>query len=175
MKMEPMRNKLLIVIPIIVLAAIGIVVFVGNIISDAADYEIIGVGEQSFYSNTIKLDGALVDVRIADTDVKRNRGLMFEEQIPYDQGMLFIYEESGNYSFWMHNVKFALDIIWFDDKGNAVYIKQDVPPCNTEPEKCTVYDPGVDALYVFEATSGFVDKFGITEDSKFSWAVDKAI
>ncbi|MDH3780972.1 MAG: DUF192 domain-containing protein [Nitrosopumilus sp.] len=113
-----MRNKLLIVIPIIVVTAIGIVVFGGNIISDAADYEIIGVGEQSFYSNTIKLDDALVDVQIADTDVKRNRGLMFEEQIPYDQGMLFIYEESGNYSFWMYNVKFALDIIWFDDKGN---------------------------------------------------------
>jgi len=173
MKMEPMRNKLLIVISVIAIATIGIIVFGGNIISDAADYEIIGVGEQSFYSNTIKLDDTLVDVRIADTDVKRNRGLMFEEQIPYDQGMLFIYEESGDYSFWMYNVKFALDIIWFDDKGNVVHLKQNVPPCTAEPEHCTVYDPGAEALYVFETTAGFVEKFGITDSSKFSWVVDK--
>lgn len=93
--------------------------------------------------------------------------------MPYDQGMLFIYEEPGNYSFWMHNMKFALDIVWFDDKGNAVRIEQNVPPCTTEPEYCEVYDPGVDALYVFEATAGFADMFGITKDSKFSWVIDK--
>jgi len=173
MKMETMKNKILIVIPIAVLAVIGIVLFGGNNIQHASDYEIIDVDEQSFYSNTIKLDDTLVDVRIADTDVKRSRGLMFEEQLPYDQGMLFIYEVSGNYSFWMHNVKFALDIIWFDEKGNAVHIKQNVPPCTTEPEHCTVYDPGAEALYVFEATAGFVEKFGITDSSKFSWIADK--
>ena len=173
MKTEAMRNKLLIVIPIIVVIIIGIVMFGGNISSDTADYEIIDVDEKPFYSNTIKLDHTLVDVQIADTDAKRNRGLMFEEQIPHDQGMMFIYEESGNYSFWMHNVKFALDIIWFDDKGNVVHIKQNIPPCTTEPERCTVYDPGAEALYVFEATAGFVEKFGITDSSKFSWMVDK--
>ena len=170
-----MTNKLLIIIPIMLVVVIGVVLFGGNTISDSTDYDIIDVGEQSFYSNTIKLGDTLVDVHIADTIVKRDRGLMFEEQMPYDQGMMFIYEELGNYSFWMYNMEFALDIIWFDDKGNAVHIKQDVPPCDTEPEKCIVYDPGVDALYVFEATVGFVDKFGITKDSKFSWVVDKAI
>ena len=173
MKTGIMRNKLLIVISIMGIAVIGAVVFGGNIVLDSADYEIIGVDEQPFYSNTIKLDDTLVDVQIADTDVKRNRGLMFEEQLPYYQGMLFIYEESGNYSFWMHNVKFALDIIWFDDKGNVVHIKQNVPPCTTEPEYCTVYDPGTEALYVFEATAGFVEMFGINDDSNFSWIADK--
>ena len=168
-----MANKLLIIMPIIVIVVIGVAVLGNNTIIDSADYEVIDVGDQSFYSDTIKIDEVLVDVQIADTDVKRNRGLMFEEQIPYDQGMLFIYEEPGNYSFWMHNVKFALDIIWFDDKGNTVHIKQNVPPCTTEPELCTVYDPRAEALYVFEATAGFVEKFGITDSSKFSWVVDK--
>jgi uncharacterized membrane protein (UPF0127 family) len=68
----------------------------------------------------------------------------------------------------MHNVEFALDIIWFDDKGNAVHIEQDVPPCTTEPQYCEVYDPGAEALYVF-----FVDRFDITEDSKFFWIADE--
>ena len=70
-------------------------------------------------------------------------------------------------------MKFALDIIWFDDKGNIVHIEQNVPPCNTAPEYCEVYDPKAKALYVFEATAGFVKKFGINEDSKFTWVVDK--
>ncbi|MDH5463959.1 MAG: DUF192 domain-containing protein [Nitrosopumilus sp.] len=168
-----MTNKLLIVIPIIIVALAGIAVSVTTFIPNFVDSGVISVGESSFHSNMIKIDDVVVDVQIADTDVKRTRGLMFEEQMPYDQGMLFIYEESGNYSFWMHNVEFALDIIWFDDKGNAVHIEQDVPPCTTEPQYCEVYDPGAEALYVFEATAGFVEKFGITDSSKFSWVVDR--
>jgi uncharacterized membrane protein (UPF0127 family) len=168
-----MTNKLLIVIPIIIVALAGIAVSVTTFIPNSVDSGVISVGESSFHSNMIKIDDVVVDVQIADTDVKRTRGLMFEEQMPYDQGMLFIYEESGNYSFWMHNVEFALDIIWFDDKGNAVHIEQDVPPCTTEPQYCEVYDPGAEALYVFEATAGFVDRFDITEDSKFFWIADE--
>jgi len=173
METNNMTNKLLIVIPIIIAALVGIVVSATTFVSNPVDSGVIPVGESSFYSNMIKIDDVVVDVQIADTDVKRTRGLMFEEQIPYDQGMLFVYEESGNYSFWMHNVKFALDIIWFDDKGNVVHIEQDVPPCIAEPQYCKVYDPGADALYVFEATAGFVDQFGIAEDSKFFWIVDE--
>ncbi|MDH3204015.1 MAG: DUF192 domain-containing protein [Nitrosopumilus sp.] len=168
-----MTRNFLMVIPVIVVTVIGVAVFGASVISDSADYEIVGVNEQSFYSNTIKIDDTLVDVQIADTDVKRTRGLMFEEQMPYDQGMLFVYEKSGNYSFWMYNVEFPLDIVWFDDKGNTVHIEQNVPPCTTEPEYCKVYDPGAEALYVFEATAGFVDMFGINNDSKFSWVVEK--
>ena len=168
-----MTNKLLIIIPIIIVALAGIAVSATPSIPNSVDSGVIPVDEFSFHSSMIKIDNVVVDVQIADTDVKRTRGLMFEEQMPYEQGMLFIYEESGNYSFWMHNVEFALDIIWFDDKGNAVHIKQDVPPCTTEPQYCEVYDPGAEALYVFEATAGFVDRFGITEDSKFFWIADE--
>ena len=168
-----MTNKLLIVIPILIVALAGIVVSVATSLPNPVDSGVISVDESSFYSNMIKIDNVVVDVQIADTDVKRTRGLMFEEQMPHDQGMLFIYEESGTYSFWMHNVKFALDIVWFDDRGNVVHIEQDVPPCIAEPQYCEVYDPGVDALYVFEATAGFVDMFGIAEDSKFFWIVDE--
>jgi len=168
-----MTNKLLIAIPIIIVALVGIAVSATTSLPNPVDSGVISVGESSFYSNMIKIDDVVVNVQIADTDVKRTRGLMFEEQIPYDQGMLFIYEESGNYSFWMHNVEFALDIIWFDDKGNTVHIEQNVPPCTTEPQYCEVYDPGAEALYVFEATAGLVDRFGITEDSKFFWIADE--
>ncbi|NND86217.1 MAG: DUF192 domain-containing protein [Nitrosopumilus sp.] len=164
-----MNNKILIIIPVLAVIVVAMLVLQNTI----SDYDVVAVGDQSFYSDTIKIDDVIIDVQIADTVVKRDRGLMFQEQTPYDQGMLFIYEELGNYAFWMYNMGFSLDIIWFDENGNAVHIKRDVPPCSTEPEYCTIYDPGAKALYVFEATAGFADRFGITEDSKFSWIVDK--
>lgn len=164
----------LIIILIVAIAASGVVIFAITASNEeSADYAEIDVNDQSFYSDTIKINDVLVNVQIADTDVKRNRGLMFQEQLSYDQGMLFIYENSGNYSFWMHNMQFSLDIIWFEENGRVVHIEQDVPPCNTEPEHCEVYDPRVDALYVFEATTGFVEKFGIDENSRFTWIVEK--
>ena len=169
-----MATKLLIVIPIIIVVLAGIAVSATTSLPNPAGSGVIPVGESSSHSNMIRIDDAILDVQIADTDVKRTRGLMFEEQIPHDQGMLFVYEESGKYSFWMHNVEFALDIVWFDHKGNVVHIEQNVPPCTTEPQYCEMYDPGAEALYVFEETAGFVDMFGINNDSKFCGIVEKA-
>ena len=169
-----MVSVFLIIILIVAITASGVVMLaITSSDEESVDYAEIDVNDQSFYSDTIKINDVLVDVQIADTDVKRNRGLMFQEQLSYDQGMLFVYEISGNYAFWMPNMQFSLDIIWFEENGRVVHIEQDVSPCNTEPEHCEVYDPGVDALYVFEATAGFVEKFGIDENSRFTWILDK--
>lgn len=73
-----MTNKLLIVIPIIIAALAGIAVSATTYLTNPADSGVIPVGESSFHSNMVKIDDVLVDVQIADTDVKRTRGLMFE-------------------------------------------------------------------------------------------------
>jgi len=54
---------------------------------------------------------------------------MFQDQLPLDQGMLFVFPEQGLYSLWMLNMQFELDMIWFDNAGNVVHIKTNVPPC----------------------------------------------
>ena len=48
------------------------------------------------------------------------RGLMFQDQLPYDQGMIFIFDEPGLYSLWMLNMQFPLDMMWFDENGQIV-------------------------------------------------------
>ena len=78
MKRDNMTNKLLIVIPIIIVALVGIAVSATTSLPNPADSGVIPVGESSFHSNMIKIDDVIVDVQIADTDVKRTRGLMFE-------------------------------------------------------------------------------------------------
>jgi len=123
-----------------------------------------------FPMGTIKVDDIPLQVMIADTEPRRVRGLMFEDQLPYDQGMIFVFEESGLYSLWMLNMQFSLDMIWFDQDGKVVHIEKDVPPCKTVVEitTCQSIIPGAEAVYILEVTSGFVDQNNITKDSVLS-------
>ena len=41
----------------------------------------------------IKVDETILEVQIADTEPTRVRGLMFQDQLPLDQGMLFVFPE----------------------------------------------------------------------------------
>ena len=66
----------------------------------------------------------MLEVQIADTAAQRARGLMFQEQLPYSQGMLFEFSEPGWYSMWMLNMQFPIDIIWFDGNGTVVHIAE---------------------------------------------------
>jgi len=123
-----------------------------------------------FPMGTIKVDDVPLQVMIADTEPRRVRGLMFEDQLPYDQGMIFVFEESGLYSLWMLNMQFSLDMIWFDQDGKVVHIEKDVPPCKTALEitTCQSIIPDEEAVYILEVTSGFVDQNNITKDSILS-------
>jgi uncharacterized membrane protein (UPF0127 family) len=95
---------------------------------------------------------------------------MFQEQLPYDQGMIFVFEQPGLYSLWMLNMQFSLDMIWFDQDGKVVHIEKNIPPCKTAIEitTCQSIVPEEDAVYVLEVTSGFVDQHNITKDSVLS-------
>ena len=120
-----------------------------------------------FPRGTIMLDEVPIEVQIADTEPRRVRGLMFQDQLPLDQGMIFVFQEPGLYSLWMLNMQFSLDMIWFDHEGKIVHIEKDVPPCKTVVEitTCQSIVPEGEALYVLEVTSGFIDQNNITKDS----------
>ena len=120
-----------------------------------------------FPMGTIKVDDIPLKVQIADTEPRRVRGLMFQDQLPYDQGMIFVFDKPGLYSLWMLNMQFSLDMIWFDQEGKVVHIEKDIPPCKTPLEitTCQSIVPDDAAVYVLEVTSGFVDQNNITKDS----------
>ena len=120
-----------------------------------------------FPRGTIKVDNVPLEVQIADDEPRRVRGLMFQDQLPPDQGMIFVFDKPGLYSLWMLNMQFPLDMMWFDENGKIVHIEKDVPPCKTALEitTCQSVVPEGEALYVLEVTAGFVDQNNITEDS----------
>ena len=123
-----------------------------------------------FPRGTILIDDIPLEVQIADTDPRRVRGLMFQDPLPSDQGMVFVFDDPGRHSIWMLNMQFALDIIWFDRDGTVVHIAEDVPPCKTALEitTCTSIVPDGETFYVLEVTAGFVKQNNITMDSVLS-------
>jgi uncharacterized protein len=122
----------------------------------------------TFPSQQIRLDNVTLDVQVADTQARMEQGLQFSDPLPYNQGMLFVPSSPEVIPMWMPNMKFALDIIWFDSNGNVLHIEKNVPPCTfTDLSKCPIYNQnGEPSKYALEVTSGFIDKFDISTNSK---------
>lgn len=98
-----------------------------------------------------------LDVWIADTPYKRSKGLSVVDELNEDEGMFFVFEQSGIYPFWMKDMQFPIDIIWVDESMRIVYIHEYVIP-EDYPHS---YNPKQEALYVLETPSGFVETYGI--------------
>ena len=159
-----MTTKSQALIPIFIAAVIIGVVGLMTLPSD------IKLESVEFPWGTIMVDDVPLQVQIADSEPRRIRGLMFQEQLPNDQGMIFVFNEPGVYSLWMLNMQFPLDMIWFDENGSVVHIEKDISPCKKPIEimACQSIVPSGDALYILEITAGFIDEFNITKDSKLS-------
>ena len=158
-----MATRTQVLIPII---SAAIIIGIVGMLTIPTDVKLESV---EFPRGTIKLDDKILVVQIADTDSLRVRGLMFQDELPYNEGMLFVFDGSGTRSMWMLGMQFNLDIIWFDENANVVAIEKNVPLCETTIEVVACRENGVsgdNAKYVLEVTAGFVDKFNITENSK---------
>lgn len=103
--------------------------------------------------------GGCFDVEVADTNAKREQGLMNRESLEQNQGMLFVFDKEDVYSFWMKNTLIALDMIWIDKDGKVVFIKEDAQPC--EILECPLITPDTKAKYVLEINEGLTESLGI--------------
>lgn len=112
-------------------------------------------------SSFVLVDDTNIPVEIADSPEERMQGLMFRESL--EGGMLFIFEDSGIYPFWMKNTFIPLDILWLDDDGKIVFIQNNALPCQ---ELCPSYHPGVEARYVLELNAGAVTNLRLAVGDK---------
>jgi len=68
-----------------------------------------------------------VSVEVADSNALRRKGLMFRENLPENQGMLFVYPETRRLSFWMKNTRIPLDIAFIAADGEILQIEHMQP------------------------------------------------
>jgi uncharacterized membrane protein (UPF0127 family) len=110
--------------------------------------------------------GVQVRAEVVDTPETIERGLMFRESLGPNEGMLFVFEKTGFYPFWMKNTLIPLDIIWIDEGWRIVSVAASVPPCRADP--CPTYPPAGDARYVVEVVAGFARTHRVAPGSRLS-------
>ena len=96
-----------------------------------------------------------VSLEIADTQELRETGLSGREVLGDYQGMLFVFDSQGIYSFWMKGMLIPLDYIFIDYAGYIVDLKKEIQPCVSE--QCSSINSSQPFLYVLEVNSGFID------------------
>jgi uncharacterized membrane protein (UPF0127 family) len=101
-------------------------------------------------------DGYAVSVEVAADDATRQQGLMYRDRMPETNGMIFIFQQSAEYPFWMKNTLIPLDMVWIDEGKRIVHVTSDVQPCKADP--CPSYPPNAIARYVLETAAGVAAK-----------------
>ncbi len=106
------------------------------------------------------------NLEIADTFRKLSVGLMEHDGIGKDQGMLFIFGESGRHGIWMLHMKFSIDILWLDGRGKVLHIVSSAPACKSMLN-CKTYNPNVESRFVVEMKAGVAKRLKIKVGDAF--------
>lgn len=149
-------KSLLAVISIVVLISIAGVIFFFIQKQTTSDLRL--QGRVSFLSlRPITIGNQKLYVEIAQTSEEKAQGLSGRESFKEDQGMLFIYDEAGFYSFWMKDMLFPIDIIWIDENFEIVDVTKNIQP-DSFPQ---IFQSQKPAQYVLEVNAGFSDQNSI--------------
>ncbi len=91
-----------------------------------------------------------VEVEVVSTSAQIERGLMYREHLPPDQGMLFLMKEERIWPFWMHNTLIPLDLIFIAKDMTIAGIVE-----NATPRTDTLRQVDKPSLYVLEVNGGY--------------------
>ena len=98
-------------------------------------------------------------VSLAKTEEEQMTGLQGVHTLPEDEGILFVFEESGDVGFWMKDTLIPLDIIYINDDDEVISVEQGIPGDETILEHS-------DVKYVLEVNKDSGIKVGDELDIK---------
>lgn len=100
---------------------------------------------------------------VARSEEDKQIGLSKHESLPEDSGMIFLFDKPSLYSFWMKDMKFAIDIIYIrGDRIVTIYENQKPTKDGTPP----ILTPSEPADKVLEINAGLSKKYNIKKGDK---------
>lgn len=97
----------------------------------------------------------LIDTQVASTQEQRSTGLMFRQQMPQSEGMLFVFENPSEQCFWMKNTLLPLTAAFVADDGTIVNLE------NMKPQTLDSHCSQKPVRYVLEMNQDWFGKKGI--------------
>ena len=119
------------------------------------------------YEGEICVNDVRINVLLADTPEERMAGLSGYTSLPDDAGMLFVFTEPTQPTFWMKGMRMSLDIIWIS-YVTVVQVDNSVspPPEGTPDDQLPRYRPNQPITHVLELSAGSAARYGITVGSR---------
>lgn len=106
---------------------------------------------------TIIIAETKLNIEVVDTDEKRILGLSGRLDLPADTGMLFVFQENGIHNFWMKDMNFNIDIVWFNQYGEVIYFVENATP-KSYPK---LLGPTQESMFILEVPAGYIKSKGI--------------
>ena len=102
-------------------------------------------------------DGPLeVSLEVVTTPPERERGLMYRSALADGRGMLFVFDEDDDHTFWMKNTLIPLDMLFIARDGTLVGIHP-----NATPLSLASISVGHPSRYVLEVPGGYAARHGV--------------
>ena len=102
-------------------------------------------------------DAVTVDVEVVYRPADRQKGLMYRRELAGNAGMLFLFEQERQQSFWMHNTYLPLDMVFIRSDMSVLGVVENAEPLTDISRR--VEGP---SQFVLEVNAGFCRKAGIT-------------
>lgn len=117
---------------------------------------------QTTKSVQVEINNNILKAEVADTQAKRSKGLSGRQSLASDEGMLFVFDNSGKHPFWMKGLSFPLDFIWINN-NQVVDLTADVPPpvLGQSDVSLPIFQSKEDANKVLEVNAGTIQKLNI--------------
>jgi uncharacterized protein len=120
---------------------------------------------QSARTVEVRVGGAEVRAEIAAGDAAREQGLSGRASLAEDRGMLFVYPDHIERTFWMKGMRFAIDIVWID-RGRVTGVEPDAPvPVGGDLPR---YPSRAPADRVLEVRAGWAARHGVERGDRVS-------
>lgn len=110
----------------------------------------------------ISINNQLINVEVANTPSMQLKGLSGRADLANDQGMLFVFRDTEKHCFWMKDMRFNLDIYWFNAAKRLIYTEKNLAPESYPKNFC----PPTVSKYVLEVKAGSQE---INEIEKFEF------
>ncbi|WP_276255100.1 DUF192 domain-containing protein [Halomontanus rarus] len=120
-----------------------------------------GNATATFLESTGPTENVTVSLEIAANGTERAEGLMYRESLPENHGMVFVYPDEGQRTFWMKNTLIPLDIIYIDSEGTVLNVAEAEPQPNASDDDLERYPSDGPAQYVIELERGFAEEHGV--------------